>query len=320
MADYGLLGGVAEGLKSALGSYQDEKKRQDELGLKKKMFAAELAGKGLAETSDGGFDYTSDYKKDKGLDRLSKTSGLLKEGYKPSYSETTGEWTTEETPDVELNRGKTRADIALKIAQAKKEEAESRGGGQSGYKRDLETRKLEQELGLIPVNAPAQMNKLGAEGRTKVGYVANALSGLTDMEKAIDAGSKPTRFNPDTPLVGSAFSDTPFTMAKSRVSEAIGRLQSGGAIQKEERMAFDAMGPRPGDTEQIQMEKLKKQRQFLEQKMSAYGLLPEGMGDAGFKLDELGYDPDIKKYANDHGLTYGAAANWLAKQSGDVRK
>lgn len=47
MADYGLLGGLAEGLKSGFDSYRDTKRANQELELKKRQMGADLMARGL---------------------------------------------------------------------------------------------------------------------------------------------------------------------------------------------------------------------------------------------------------------------------------
>lgn len=267
MADYGLLGGVAEGLKSALGSYQDEKKRQDELGLKKKMFAAELAGKGLAETSDGGFDYTSDYKKDKGLDRLSKTSGLLKEGYKPSYSETTGEWTTEETPDVELNRNKTRAEIAKLMADADKAGKETSSDA-PGKRPNADMYKA-AGFGLRLSQSEDIFDKLQASGYDPTSkknwiqrtFVPDALGGLKDAE--LQAQEQAERNFVNATLrreSGAAISPSEFENARKQYLPQPGDGPDVLAQKKANRMAvratFDAEGGKANESIQTSLNRI----------------------------------------------------------------
>lgn len=68
MADYGLIGGLAEGLKEGLRSYKDtqreeseKQRRAEEEALKKKMFDVGLLKEGIVETA-GGFDLSPEEK------------------------------------------------------------------------------------------------------------------------------------------------------------------------------------------------------------------------------------------------------------------
>lgn len=78
---------------------------------------------------------------------------------------------------------------------------------------------------------------------------AMGLKGVRDMRKALEDGDN----------TFSLFGDNNFTEAQRRSSEAFGRLQSGGAINKDEEARFIAMGPKPTDSKEMQMQKLANQ-------------------------------------------------------------
>jgi hypothetical protein len=74
MADYGLLGGLAEGLKQGLGAYQqgrqfqDEQRRKiEEKALQEKLAKIGMFDKGIMETDDGGLSYTPEKQQERML-------------------------------------------------------------------------------------------------------------------------------------------------------------------------------------------------------------------------------------------------------------
>lgn len=132
-----------------------------------------------------------------------------------------------------------------------------------------------------------------AEVKSKVGLIANALNNMTQYEQAFSRGESPTRINANTPILGSFVSDTKLTAAQRNLDEAVGRLNSGGVIGKEELVTFRAMGPRPGDSDDIKVQKIANQRQFLEDRLAAFGFSAQDMGRIeGFDQKKLGYDSD----------------------------
>ena len=104
------------------------------------------------------------------------------------------------------------------------------------------------------------------------------------MKKALVGGSGPSYIDANTPFIGAAMSDTPYTSAERNLNEVVGRLQSGGAINDEENKRFKAMGPRPSDSPEIQMQKIASQQSFLENKLSAYRMKPTDLTAQGFNL------------------------------------
>jgi hypothetical protein len=132
-----------------------------------------------------------------------------------------------------------------------------------------------------------------AETKSKVGLIANALRNMTDYENAYASGESPPWVDSNTKLIGMAVSDTKLTAARRQLDEAVGRLNSGGVIGKEELVTFRAMGARPGDSPDIQAEKIGKQRQFLEDRLAGFGFSPQELGKIpGFNSDKMGYGND----------------------------
>jgi len=114
------------------------------------------------------------------------------------------------------------------------------------------------------------------------------LTNLTDYEKAFRGGGRPGYITSETPLVGGLISDTPIEMARRNMEEVIGRLASGGAINQPEEERFRKMLPRPGDDEKTQIAKLLNTRREYENKLRAFGVSPEDLGELGFDTEDLG--------------------------------
>jgi hypothetical protein len=143
----------------------------------------------------------------------------------------------------------------------------------------------------VPVNEiRARLDKQPAEVRSKVGLIASALGAMTQYEQAYESGQRPEHITSKTPILGKAISDTDLSRNQRLLNEAVGRLQSGGVIGNEELVTFNDMGPRPGDTEEQRVKKLADQRQFLEDRLIAFGFMPEELDQVGFKAERLGYD------------------------------
>jgi hypothetical protein len=150
-------------------------------------------------------------------------------------------------------------------------------------KLDLKIRK-EQEAKAVEKKDPSyNLEKLGADGRSKVGALASGLQALDQMEKASSDGFGPEYINANTSLIGGLVSDTPYSEGERITSEVIGRLQSGGAIQADEIKTFRALGPRPGDDAPTRKRKLAQQKDFLQNKLTAFGIDDNDLSSLGFK-------------------------------------
>jgi hypothetical protein len=125
------------------------------------------------------------------------------------------------------------------------------------------------------------LNDLSGESKKMVGLANEGINAVTGMEQAMANGVGPSRVNPSSPLIGSFVSDNAFTSNQRIAAEMFGRLQSGGAINKEEEDRFIAMGPRPGDDTQMAMQKLAAQKAALQDRLRIVGASPEMLSQAG---------------------------------------
>jgi hypothetical protein len=153
-----------------------------------------------------------------------------------------------------------------------------------------------------------RLRKEGGEVKKQIGMVASALEGLKNYEDLFKGGMRPERITRDTPLLGSFVSDTPLTVQATTIAEVVGRLQSGGAINKDEEKRFMAMLPRPGDTEDVAAQKLDTSRRFIESKLTALGYQPQDLAAIGFEPDRLGYGDSLRGLLAQEGSTPSAVA------------
>lgn len=138
------------------------------------------------------------------------------------------------------------------------------------------------------------MGDLSNEGRKMVSLANEGMNAITGMEQAIASGVGPTHIDANTPLIGNFKSDNAFTSNQRIGAEMFGRLQSGGAINKDEEKRFIALGPRPGDKPEIAREKLAAQKAALEDKMRIFGVQPHHLAQIGVtrrgSVPSEGYD------------------------------
>jgi len=126
-------------------------------------------------------------------------------------------------------------------------------------KRDAQ---LQKERGETSMSK--RLANLGAEEKKRYDNVVMGKKAVNDMMGALGAGD-------DTySLIG----DNDFTFAKSRWNEALGRMQSGGAINKEERKEFANLVPTVMDSREIQAKKLKAMGELMDQRLGTMGFAP----------------------------------------------
>lgn len=140
-------------------------------------------------------------------------------------------------------------------------------------------------------NDPRERLKgLAAGDKARYDNALMVLKGIDDMGSALDKGD-------DTfSMVG----DNNYTQARTRAGEAFGRMQSGGAINKDEDIRFQGMLPGLKDTKEMQRKKLLDQRNEMISRLKTLGFTPE----------EAGYTPKQFKYgATQDELPNSANAN-----------
>lgn len=313
MADYGLLGGVAEGFNRGLKGFQDERRHQekkkleeDEIAMRRKAFAADLIGKGLAETPAGSFERTPEYAQEKAFDRLEKSAGLLKSGYKPgAYDSESKSYALEETPDIAISRQGKQALTRKAIAEATLAERKAKGGfsdPDDEYK-SLRTQKMRQEVGQGGVRLPPDKLLLMKEGE--------AIPAQLEEIKNVIAGNGKIM----GPIKGRFGSMNAYNQpaqvfeAKTRATaQAFGRYMEGGVLRKEDEEKYQKMFPNIRDNPKVAADKLAIVSRLLMQKHNAN---LQGLSGGGYSISGLNEFKEIPEVPESIG---GEAQNDFPQQ------
>lgn len=174
-------------------------------------------------------------------------------------------------------------DYSRQLDQRKYAMEQQRFVGDQDYRnQQLENQRYAIDQKNAPMGAEQKIGKLGAEGRSKVGSIVSGLEAIDKMGTAIEKGYDADYITSETPLIGGFISDNPFTESQRVLTEVVGRLQSGGAINKDEEKRFYNMGPRAGDSAQTQRRKLANQKEFLRNKLTAFGINEQELPQIGF--------------------------------------
>ena len=110
-----------------------------------------------------------------------------------------------------------------------------------------------------------RLEKLNSSDKARYDNALMVLQGLDEMEKALNAGQN----------TFSAVGDNDFTAAERRATEAFGRMQSGGAINREEEGRFRKTLPGMTDSSEMQRKKIQTQRDEMKSRLKTLGFSPE---------------------------------------------
>lgn len=183
------------------------------------------------------------------LSMMKMGAEFKKTGADISKSEADTEQTKFKTANVmPLEIEKTKADILKTGAETKKINSELLGPGGG----DLNKR----------------LAKLPTESRQRLDNSRMGLQAVIGMGKALEGGQN--TFS----LVG----DNDFTQQRALFEEALGRMQSGGAIGKGEEARFKAMAPKLTDTPEMRQKKITELQQEMITRMQTLGFKPEEFG------------------------------------------
>ena len=108
------------------------------------------------------------------------------------------------------------------------------------------------------------LSKMNSSDKVRYDNAKMGLLAANDMEKAFGQGDNTFR------VIG----DNNFTESLRRYAEAFGRMQSGGAINKDEEDRFRAMAPGVTDSKEMQKRKMQKLREMFESRMQTLGVDP----------------------------------------------
>lgn len=112
---------------------------------------------------------------------------------------------------------------------------------------------------------PSALTNLKTSEKGRFDNVRMGVVAIQDMSDALDAGS----------WTVSPVGDNDFTESQRRFAEALGRLQSQGAITGKEIEDFNKMGPRITDSDAIQKRKLQNLKKEFTARMKTLGFSDE---------------------------------------------
>lgn len=137
---------------------------------------------------------------------------------------------------------------------------------------------MEKERAKQIVEAGKKTDPRNLSGTDKARYdnALMVLKAIDQMGTALDNGDNTYK------MIG----DNKYTEAERKAAEAYGRMQSGGAINKEEEERFLAMLPRATDKKEMQRHKLISQRDEMISRLRTLGFTPE---QAGYVPTEFQY-------------------------------
>jgi hypothetical protein len=105
----------------------------------------------------------------------------------------------------------------------------------------------------------------GAEEKKRFDLITMGYNGVNEMTKALQDGD----------WTISVIGDNNYTQALRNTAEAFGRLQSGGAINKEEEARFVAMAPKMFDSPEMKAKKLNDMKNEYLRRASGFGVKEE---------------------------------------------
>lgn len=116
-----------------------------------------------------------------------------------------------------------------------------------------------------------RLEKLNSSDKARFDNALMAIKGLDEMSNALKSGQN----------TFSVIGDNDYTAAARRASEAFGRMQSGGAINKDEEARFEKALPQVTDSSEMQRKKIQTQRNEMLSRLKTLGFSPEELGLGG---------------------------------------
>lgn len=148
-----------------------------------------------------------------------------------------------------------------------------------------------------------RLKSLGAEETKRLDNAKLALNAIQGMTDALATGD--STFS----LIG----DNNFTQQSALFEEAVGRMQSGGAIGIQEADRFKSLRPKAQDPRKIQIKKLNDLAKEMTSRISSLGFKPSEVGVNDFrntyeeKNKKPVYSQDVQDYAKKHGMSAASA-------------
>jgi hypothetical protein len=177
------------------------------------------------------------------------------------------------TGNARLAEKRGQQQIAAIDAQGKNALAiEEARGGQSRLTKGTVSGDKAAEIGAnkdpYAVSTEYKMKKLNGTDKARLDNVRMAHGAITSMASALSNGDN----------TFSLIGDNDFTMAERNFSEALGRMQSGGAITPKEASHFAAMAPKMMDSPAIKQKKLENLVNEMGARFNTLGFEPSEFG------------------------------------------
>jgi len=169
--------------------------------------------------------------------------------------------------------GKASREKDLALAKERSEDRKMQFAATSGSRemadmlRKEQIDKLRQEAE-DKTSIEGKLKKLNSGDKQRLDNTKLGLEYTQAMDDALSSGDN----------TFSLIGDNKFTNSLSLAAEAFGRMQSGGAINKQEEARFMAMSPRPSDPKDIQREKLVRMQKLFADRMGTLGFTPQDLG------------------------------------------
>lgn len=263
--DYGLLGGLAEGIKAGYQSYNDAKKYKEEQDRLRRQ-EERLDRRESRDQSDRIEDLFI-----KGYEKPAEGMGLVR----------TKLFQEEEAAKQAREDAEKQKERDLKLRLGDKQSSDTITGLLKEAK--LAEYKEKQQKAAFEKTPKGRLQGLSAEQKGRVDNARLALSSVREMANALVGGNQDTF---------SIIGDNDFTRNRAAFEEALGRMQSGGAIGVEEARRFKKMAPTAFDSPEQQRKKLLALEQEMGQRLTTLGFNESDLGEAGYNISQV--DPKTK--------------------------
>lgn len=171
-------------------------------------------------------------------------------------------------------------DDELKRSQIKKNLGDAKSGGDGGLSalikeqrlRDMQRQAQEAEFAKTP---EGRIQKLNSGDKARLDNAKLGLTAAQGMAEALSQGNN----------TFSIIGDNDFTQQRALFEEALGRMQSGGAISLAEENRFKKMAPTVFDSPEMQQKKLQQLQAEMTNRISTMGFTPAQLGMPGAPSD-----------------------------------
>jgi hypothetical protein len=144
---------------------------------------------------------------------------------------------------------------------------------------EAQKRKREAEEQEFKKSPRGRLQNMSATDKQRFDNVVGSLEAITGMEKAYKQGDN----------TFSLIGDNDYTRSRSIFEEMLGRMQSGGQINAEERASFRKLAPTALDSTDQQIKKLNDMRRLMEQRYSTFGFDKAQAKDLQLNPEALGF-------------------------------